>query len=242
MAVPVDPVAVAALASARGAVLGRIAAACQSAGRDPADVALVAVSKTVALPRVAAAIAAGFTLLGENRVQELAAKAPSLPGATWHLIGHLQSNKARAAVELCAAVESVDSLGLAERLDRLSGELRGPDDPLPVYLQVNVDADPAKSGFAPTELERDLLTIGTLPGLRVEGLMTVGRLTERPEEARPTFVALHRLSDRLRSMEPRLGPGLSMGMSADFEVAIQEGATLVRVGQAIFGARPEALR
>jgi PLP dependent protein len=231
---------VAALAGARTAVLARISAVCQSVGRDPTDVDLVAVSKGMALPRVAAAVAAGFTLLGENRVQELAAKAPALPGATWHLIGHLQGNKARAAVELCAAVESVDSLGLAERLDRLSGELRGSKGPLPVYLQVNVDADPAKSGFSPAELERDLPTIGALAGLRIEGLMTVGRLTERPEEARATFVALHGLSDRLRSTEPRLGPGLSMGMSADFEVAIQEGATLVRVGQAIFGPRPQS--
>lgn len=198
----------------------------------------MAVSKTVPLTRLAAAVAAGLTILGENRVQELAAKAPALPGAAWHLIGHLQANKARQAVSICAAIESVDSLDLARRLARLTPEVRPRGaGALPIYLEVNVDADPAKSGFALPDLEGDLAAVCELPELCVEGLMTVGRLVSRAEEARPTFVALRRLSERLRAREPRLGSGLSMGMSADFEVAVEEGATLVRVGQAIFGAR-----
>ncbi|TAM61788.1 MAG: YggS family pyridoxal phosphate-dependent enzyme [Chloroflexota bacterium] len=226
-------------AAARAAVLERIVAACLRTGRDPAGVALVAVSKTVPAERLAAAVAAGLTTLGENRVQELTAKAPLLPGVAWHLIGHLQANKARTAVELCAAIEAVDSLALAERLARLVGEGRRPSPgPLPVYLQVNVDADPAKAGFTPATIERDLGAICALPGLAVAGLMTVGRLVELGADARPTFTSLRRLSERLRRDEPGLGAGLSMGMSADFEVAVEEGATLVRVGQAIFGARP----
>ncbi|HEX5466431.1 MAG TPA: YggS family pyridoxal phosphate-dependent enzyme, partial [Candidatus Limnocylindrales bacterium] len=220
------------------AVLARIATACQRSGRDPSAVALVAVSKTVPATRLRAAVAAGLTTLGENRVQELAGKAALLDGVDWHLIGHLQANKARLAVGLCSAIESVDSLDLARRLSRLSLEVRAAGaGPLPIYLQVNVDADPAKSGFVPTVLERDLAALCDLPGLRVAGLMTVGRLVAGAEEARPTFVALRDLSQRLGAREPRLGPGLSMGMSADFEVAVEEGATLVRVGQAIFGPR-----
>ncbi|HEX5466256.1 MAG TPA: alanine racemase, partial [Candidatus Limnocylindrales bacterium] len=179
--------------------------------------ALVAVSKTVPATRLRAAVAVGLTTLGENRVQELAGKAALLDGVDWHLIGHLQANKARLAVGLCSAIESVDSLDLARRLSRLSLEVRAPDavrapdedrgpvgGPLPIYLQVNVDADPAKSGFVPAVLERDLSALCDLPGLRVAGLMTVGRLVAGAEEARPTFVALRDLSQRLRAREPRL--------------------------------------
>ena len=132
------------------------------------------------------------------------------------------------------APESVDSVVLAERLDRLAGPARR----VPVYLQVNVDADPAKSGFRPDEIEHDLSTVLRLPNLEVRGLMTVGRLVDRPEDARPTFNGLRALSERLRSGHPGLGPGLSMGMTDDFEVAVEEGATVVRVGRAIFGERP----
>ena len=198
----------------------------------------------VPIDRLAAAVAAGLTTLGENRVQELAEKHARLSGVAWHLVGHLQANKARRALELAQVIESVDSCELAERLDRLAAAAAGAagrsGPARPVYLQVNVDADPAKAGFAPAALERDLERLLELPALRVEGLMTVGRLVERPDDARPTFVGLHRLSDRLRRRDPRLGPGLSMGMSDDFEVAVEEGATLVRVGRAIFGERPPA--
>jgi pyridoxal phosphate enzyme (YggS family) len=200
-------------------------------------VRIVAVTKTVPPERIRAAIAAGFELLGENRVQEGAAKAGLIDGATWHLIGPLQSNKARRAVEIFAAIQSVDSLDLAARLDRLAAELR-PGRPLQVLLQVNVAADPTKAGFDPAAAARDLPAILDLPALRVDGLMTIGPLVPEPEAARPTFVALRALSDRLRSTDRRLGAELSMGMTDDFEVAVEEGATLIRVGRAIFGDRP----
>jgi hypothetical protein len=230
-----DPEAVAAFAAARQRVLDAIARACLRVGRDPAAVELVAVAKTVAAERLVAAVAAGLTTLGENRVHEAEAKATLLPGACWHLIGPLQSNKARRAVELFDVVESVDSGDLARRLDRLAGEAGRA--PLPVYLQVNVDRDPAKSGFLPEALDAELPALAGLPGLRLLGLMTVGRLTGTAEDARPTFVRLRQLSADLRRQEPHLGPGLSMGMSGDFEVAVEEGATLVRVGRALFGTR-----
>jgi len=198
----------------------------------------VAVSKTIPAERLRSAVAAGLTTLGENRVQELAGKAAVLPRVTWHLVGHLQANKARAALEVASVIQSVDSLELAQRLDRLlEGE---PSPPRPVYLQVNVDDDPAKAGFAPQDLGAVLPRIAALPRLQLAGLMTVGRLATTPEAARPTFLALRRLSERLRTGEARLGPGLSMGMTDDFEVAVEEGATIVRVGRAIFGERPPA--
>jgi pyridoxal phosphate enzyme (YggS family) len=226
-----------ALARARELILGRIAAAAARAGREPGGVRIVAVTKTVPPERIRAAIATGFDLLGENRVQEGAAKAELIEGAVWHLIGPLQSNKARRAVQIFAVIQSVDSLVLARRLDRLAAELR-PGRPLPVLLQVNVAADPTKAGFEPAAAARDLPAILDLPSLRVGGLMTIGPLVADPEAARPTFVGLRALSERLRATDPGLGAELSMGMTDDFEVAVEEGATLVRVGRAIFGDRP----
>jgi pyridoxal phosphate enzyme (YggS family) len=192
-----DPDEVASFGATRSRILGMVEAACSRAGRDPADVTLVAVSKTVAAVRLRAAVAAGFEFLGENRVQEAEAKAPAVPGARWHLIGPLQSNKARRAVELFETIESVDSLDLAMRLDRLVGE--GGRTSLGVYLQVNVDLDPAKAGFMPETLEAQLSSLGSLSNLRLLGLMTVGRLSGSAEEARPTFARLRELSVRLRS-------------------------------------------
>jgi hypothetical protein len=215
----------------------RIAAAAQRAGRDPDDVLVVAVSKTVPVERLRIATAAGIRLFGENRVQEAAAKVRSVPGASWHLVGHLQSNKARRAVELFSAIESVDSLELARRLDGIAGELLA-GRPLPIYLQVNVDDDPGKAGFTAGALESELTAIAALGHVELVGLMTVGRLVADPEQARPTFSRLRELSARLRENEPRLGAGLSMGMTDDFEVAVEEGATAVRIGRAIFGERP----
>jgi PLP dependent protein len=216
-------------------------------GRDPTDVQLVAVSKTVPSERLRVAVAAGLTTLGENRVQELTGKAAVVPGVTWHLVGHLQGNKARAALAAASVIHSVDSLELARRLDRLLADgSEGPATtvlprPRPVYLEVNVDDDPAKAGFRPAALESALPELLELSSLRVEGLMTVGRLVAAPDAARPTFVALRRLSEAWRAREASLGPGLSMGMSDDFEVAVEEGATVVRVGRAIFGERPAVL-
>lgn len=236
-----EPSDVAGLADARERVLERMAGACARVGRDPASVALVAVSKTVPPPRLRAAVAAGLTVLGENRVQEAEAKIGEVPGATWHLVGPLQSNKAARALAAFAEIDSVDSVDLARRLDRLAGEVR-PAKRLPILLQVNVDGDPAKAGFEPAAIAAAVDAIATLPQLELRGLMTVGRLVERAEDARPTFVALRRLAETLRSSDGRgaggsLGPELSMGMSDDFEIAIEEGATVVRVGRALFGHR-----
>ncbi len=233
------------LRDARARVLERIAAAAMRAGRDPASVTLVAVSKTVPVERLRAAVAAGLDLLGENRVQETEAKVPLVPGARWHLIGPLQSNKARRAVTLFSAIESVDSVELATRLDRLVREARGlptdgavqPASRLPILLQVNVDADPGKAGLAPGDADAAVRAVTDLRALELAGLMTVGRLVADAEAARPTFAALRALSERLRAAGLALGPELSMGMSDDYPVAVEEGATIVRVGRALFGER-----
>ncbi len=177
---------------------------------------------------------AGLTTLGENRVQEAEAKAADVRGvAHWHLIGGLQSNKVSRALAVFDLIQTVDSLALAERISRLAG-----DRTVRILLQVNVDADPAKAGFSPETLRRQLGGVLGLPRIHVAGLMTVGRLVEHAEEARSTFGSLRRLSEELRAAHPRLGPELSMGMSDDFEVAVEEGATIVRVGRALFGDRP----
>ncbi len=232
-----DPTEVVRLADARARVLDRIAAACARVGRDPAEVTLVAVSKTVPAERLVAAVAAGLDTLGENRVQEAAAKRPLVDGARWHLVGPLQSNKARRALELFEVVQTVDSIALAARLDGLLCAGERSAGPRPILLQVNVDRDPAKAGLDPADLPATIEAIAALGSLEVAGLMTIGRLTDDPEAARPTFVALRALSDRLRAGHPALGPALSMGMSDDYPVAVEEGATIVRVGRALFGER-----
>ena len=230
-----DAPEVAALAAARDQVLARIARACARVGRDPAGVRLVAVSKTVSPHRLRAAVAAGLTDLGENRVQEAADKHDAVAGATWHLVGPLQSNKARRAVALFDTIQTVDSTALGERLARVGGEVGRA--PLTVLLQVNVDADPAKAGLAPGDVAAVVDALGAHPELRLAGLMTVGRQVADPEAARPTFRALRELSARLRDARAPLGDELSMGMTDDFEVAVEEGATIVRVGRALFGER-----
>jgi PLP dependent protein len=236
------PSEVDALHAAHDAVLARIAAACARAGRDPASVTLVAVSKTVEVARLHAALEAGITTLGENRVQEAESKVGELAGVTWHLVGPLQSNKARRALETFDVIQTVDSVGLAERLDRLARDVRGagPSSRYPVLVQVNVDDDPSKAGFTPDQLPAALDAIGGLAALDARGLMTIGRLVDRPEAARPTFGRLRDLAGELRSRGLPIGDALSMGMTDDFEVAVEEGATIVRVGRAIFGERPHA--
>ena len=221
---------------ARERVLARIAAACARVGRDPAEVTLLAVSKTVPADALRDAVSAGLDLLGENRVQEALAKAPDVPGARWQLVGPLQGNKVRKALETFESIQTVDSVALAERLDRLSGEMH-PGTRYPVLLQVNVDDDPGKAGFLPPDLEAAIGRLGGLPNLDIRGLMTIGRLVDDPEAARPTFQRLRALSERWRAGDAPIGPALSMGMTDDFEVAIEEGATIVRVGRALFGER-----
>ena len=237
MVTPPDPTQVEALAQARDRVLARIADACRRADRDPATVTLLAVSKTVAAERLRAAVAAGITVLGENRVQEAAGKVAEVPGARWQLVGPLQSNKARRALKTFETIQSIDSVDLAGRIDRLVPEVR-PGARYPVLVQVNVDLDPAKHGFQPADVAAALPVLLALPNLEIRGLMTVGRLTGDPAIARGTFRDLRALSAQLRGQWPGLGPELSMGMTDDFELAIEEGATIVRVGRALFGERP----
>lgn len=209
-------------------------------GRRADEIQVVAVSKGQPAARVAASLRAGQSVFGENRIQEAEAKIPEVAEmgagtARWHLVGHLQSNKARRAIELFEVIHSVDSVELAARLDRLATEAGRR---LPVYLQVNVDRDPAKSGFTPEGLGGALDAIVRLPSLEPLGLMTVGELVRDAEAARPTFRALAALLRELRARDQRLGAGLSMGMSDDYEVAVEEGATCLRIGRAIFGERP----
>ena len=225
-----------ALRHAHGRVVERIGDACARAGRDPATVTLVAVSKTVPVERLRHAVEAGLGVFGENRVQEALAKIPEVPAAAWHLIGPLQSNKARRALEAFELIQTVDSVALATRLDRLAGELGV--ERAPVLLQVNVDLDAAKAGFRPDDLAGAVAELAGMGRLAVRGLMTIGREVARPEEARRTFAGLRELSGSLREMWSGLGPELSMGMSDDFAIAIEEGATIVRVGRALFGERP----
>lgn len=233
-------------------VQARIAAACRRAGRRPEEVRLVAVSKTVLPERIREAYDEGLRDFGENRVQEAEVKRPALRDfdITWHMIGHLQTNKARTARELFQWIHTVDSLRLAEKLDHAVNPLapdgfagsEGPEaipNPVPVLIEVNVGGEAAKSGVeegATLELAR---SISALPSLSLRGLMTVPPFTEDPEGARPYFSRLRDLGKVIDSARlPNVTTGeLSMGMSHDFEVAIEEGATLVRVGTAIFGAR-----
>jgi pyridoxal phosphate enzyme (YggS family) len=222
-------------------VRDRIAAAARRVGRQPEDIALMAVSKTFPAERIREAYDAGLRLFGENRVQEFAGKADALRDlrdAEWHLIGHLQTNKAAKAVELFAAVDSVDSLRLAQKLNAAAQQLGRK---LKVLIEINVGGEAAKSGVAPgsQELEGLLLAAPELAHLELRGLMTVPPFTEDPQQARPYFRKLRELCDQIEARRlPAVGMDtLSMGMSHDFEVAIEEGATCVRVGTAIFGER-----
>jgi len=216
----------------------RIEAACSRCGRDPAAVRLVAVTKTVSVDKIREALAAGVTVCGENYMQEARAKIGMLPAAaSWHFIGHLQSNKARQAAELFDLIHSVDSLHLAHALDKAAaaaGKL------LRVLVQVNISGEQSKHGIDPRETVRLVREMSECSHVRVAGLMTIPPLLPSPEESRPYYAALRRLRDDMAGLLPGSVSlsELSMGMSADFEVAIEEGATLVRVGTAIFGTRP----
>ncbi len=222
-------------------VQARIAAAAARAGRDPADVTLVAVSKTQPVEVILAAYAAGLRLFGENRVEEagpkvveVTARLAPAPPPVWHMIGHLQSRKATDVLPWAALVHSVDRVKLAVRLAR--GVAEGAE--LPVLLEVNVAGEASKYGFHPADLPAAVNAIAALPGLRIEGLMTMAPLVADPELARPTFRSLAQLRAELALRYPAIAwRHLSMGMTDDFEVAIEEGATLVRIGRALFGER-----
>ena len=221
----------------------RIAQAAKKSGRSSEAIALMAVSKTIPPERIREAYQAGVRLFGENRVQEFSDKSDfisDLHGAKWHLIGHLQSNKAAKAAELFDSIDSVDSLRLAERLNAAAEKLKKT---LPVLIEVNVGGEESKSGVAPisNEMESILRSAEQHSSLRIRGLMTIPPFGDSPEKSRPYFRMLRELRDEIaRRKLPKISMDeLSMGMSHDFEVAIHEGATCVRIGTAIFGARPK---
>jgi len=219
----------------------RIAAAARRGGRNVDDVVLMGVSKTFPTDAVREAYAAGIRVFGENRVQEFAEKFAGLahlPDAEWHLIGHLQSNKAAKAAELFHAVDSVDSLRLVERLNAAASTL---GEKLRVLIEINIGGEEAKAGLQPSspELEEILLIAPQLDHLEIQGLMAIPPFVENPEDARPYFRKLREVRDNIVNRQLS-GVGmsvLSMGMSHDFEIAVEEGSTCVRVGTAIFGSR-----
>ncbi|MBF0341992.1 MAG: YggS family pyridoxal phosphate-dependent enzyme [Magnetococcales bacterium] len=212
----------------------RIAAACRRSGRDPAEVRLVVVSKTRTPTEIQAVADCGATLFAENRVQEARDKRPMLahPGLEWHLIGPLQRNKVKIAVDIFHMIHTVDSLELATDLSERAERIR----PLPVLMQINVGREPQKSGVSPEMALPLARAMATLPGIALRGVMTIPPWTEQPEAARPWFQALVRTRNEIAAAGI---PGidmreLSMGMSNDYEVAVEEGATLVRIGSAVF--------
>jgi PLP dependent protein len=221
----------------------RIAGAAHRAGRNPREISLMAVTKTVPPERIREAYDAGVRLFGENRVQEFLSKAQvlaDLKSSEWHMIGHLQSNKSRTAAEMFHAVDSVDSLRLLERLNSMAQELGRR---VPVLIEINIGGEQAKSGVAPDspELEQILRAAPSCECLEIRGLMTVPPYGEDPEQSRPFFRQMRMLHGQIaaRNLPGVLTATVSMGMSHDFEVAIEEGSTCVRVGTAIFGARPQ---
>ena len=222
-------------------VRAEIAAACERAGRDPADVTVVGITKTHPLTVVAAALAAGLVDLGENRAQELLPKAEAAEGMglapRWHFVGHLQRNKVRQVLPRIAALHSLDSARLAEEIER-RGELLGgasgapvPAQALPCYLELNVAAEASKDGIAPAQLPGLLRALEAYRHVEVAGLMTVAPFVDDAEQVRPVFRRLRELAEA-HGLE-----GLSMGMTGDYLVAIEEGATVVRLGRVLFGAR-----
>jgi pyridoxal phosphate enzyme (YggS family) len=228
------------LADNLASIQKRMAAACARAGREPASVALLAISKGMPPERVQAAAACGLTHFGENKVQEARAKIPLCPERLhWHFIGHLQSNKCRDAVQLFEMVQSVDSLALAQELDKWADKQVKS---MPILLEINPAGEATKFGFAPAQVLAELEAINALHRLEIQGLMMIAPWTPDPEKARPLFRKLRELKAQC---EAKLGaplPHLSMGMSGDFEVAIEEGATLVRIGTSLFGPRPKGLK
>ena len=217
----------------------RIAAASARAGRDPASVTLLAVSKGMPPEVVREAANCGLTMFGESKVQEAKAKIPLCPGRLrWQMIGHLQSNKCRDAVHFFEMIQSVDSLELAQEINKWSDKQAKT---MPILLEVNLAGESTKFGFKPEQVLEELESINSLPKIEVHGLMTIAPWTPEPEKVRPIFRQLRELKTRC---EEKLGvplPHLSMGMSGDFEVAIEEGATIVRIGTVLFGARPKTV-
>ncbi len=223
------------LAANLKSVQGRIAAACERVNRPPGSVTLLAVTKSQPPEVVTDAARLGLTLFGENKVQEARAKIPLCPGRLrWHFIGHLQTNKCRDAAALFEMVQSIDSLALAQELNKRAEQASRT---IPVLLEVNIVGEASKFGYKPERLVAELAQLNALPRLEIHGLMTIPPYSPLPEKVRPVF---RRLRELKAECEQKLGaplPHLSMGMSGDFEVAIEEGATMVRIGTALFGER-----
>jgi pyridoxal phosphate enzyme (YggS family) len=226
------------LAAHLQSVRQRIAAACERSGRDPSAVTLLAVSKNQPPEMVRAAAAAGLTLFGENRVQEARLKIGQCPGhLRWQMIGHLQSNKCRDAVFLFSMIQSVDSLPLAEEINKWAGHFAKT---MPVLLEINIAGESSKFGCTPENLPALLPLVNALPKLEIHGLMTVAPFAADPEKVRLVFRRLRQLKADCEQILGAPLPHLSMGMTGDFEVAVEEGATIIRLGTALFGARRAA--
>jgi hypothetical protein len=218
----------------------RIAAACARAGRAEDSVTLLAVSKTHPPETISALAGCGQIFFGENKVQEAKIKIPLCPGKLrWHFIGHLQSNKVRDAVELFQMIQGVDSLALAQEINKRA-EQAGKT--VPILLEINVAGEASKFGYAPEKLRAELNELNALPRLEVHGLMAIPPYNPLPEKSRPYFQRLHALKLECEGILGAPLPQLSMGMSGDFEIAIEEGATIVRVGTALFGPRVSSIR
>lgn len=218
----------------------RIAAACARAGRDAASVRLLAVSKTHPPESIRALVECGQFLFGENKIQEAKAKIPMCPGkARWQFIGHLQSNKVRDAVELFEMIQGVDSLSIAKEISKRAEQAAKT---MPILLEVNVAGEASKFGYAPERLLAELNELNALPRIEIHGLMAIPPYAPVAEKARPYFKKLREIKERAEVVLGAPLPELSMGMSGDFEVAIEEGATLVRVGTALFGERVSSMR
>jgi pyridoxal phosphate enzyme (YggS family) len=222
------------------AIQQRIRAACDRCDREPNSVTLLAVTKTHPPEMIKEASDLGLRTFGENKVQEAKAKIPLCPGnLRWHFIGHLQSNKCRDAVELFEVIESVDSLALAQEINKRA---EAAAKTMPVLLEVNVAGEASKFGYPPERLLAELAEINKLPRLEIHGLMAVPPWTPVAENSRPHFQRLRELKSKAEAVLGAPLPHLSMGMSGDFEVAIEEGATIVRVGTALFGERKSSVR
>jgi hypothetical protein len=218
----------------------RIAAACQRTGRAADSVTLLAVSKTHPPETIRAAVECGQLLFGENKIQEARAKIPLCPGkARWQFIGHLQSNKVRDAVELFELIQGVDSLNIAREISKRAEQAAKT---MPILLEVNVAGEASKFGYAPEKLLAELNELNALPRIEVHGLMAIPPYAAVPEKARPYFKRLRELRSECEQILGAPLPQLSMGMSGDFEVAIEEGSTLVRLGTALFGERVSRAR
>ena len=220
------------------AIQNNIEAACARTERDPASVSLLAVSKSQSPEAVRGVAELGLNLFGENKVQEAKAKIPLCPGRLrWHMIGHLQTNKCREAVHFFEMIQSVDSLELAEEINKRAGHAAKT---MPILLEVNIAGEASKFGYPPDRLLKELEQINALKRIDTQGLMTIAPWTTAPEKVRPIFRQLRELKERSEQILGAPLPHLSMGMSGDFGVAIEEGATIVRIGIALFGPRSQS--